>query len=76
MCLKFVFESTRFPVPKYEIAFTIAAAHPLAIGRKPNLASVASNGMSCETFLAVLAEIIRTVYQYLIIQRLGSEIFV
>jgi len=62
MCLEARLDASRLPIPENDIALTVSAADPFPVGGEPNLASVTCNGVTCEAFLAVLPEVVSTVY--------------
>lgn len=47
-----------FPVPKYHVSVGISRAEPAPVGGEADLAGVACDGVSCEAFFAVLAEVV------------------
>ena len=69
------FDSPGLPLPEYYISFSVTATYPFSVGWKPNLAGITRNRMPSKSFLTILTEIIRTIYQYLVVEWLSSEIF-
>lgn len=63
------------PVPEYDVALPIATADPLAVRRKPDLAGITGDGMTSKPFFPVLPEVVRTVNEDLIVERLGGKVF-
>jgi hypothetical protein len=63
------------PVPEYDVPSAVAATDPFSIRRKPDLASITGNRMPCKCLFPILSEIVRTVYQNLVVERLGGEVF-
>lgn len=61
-------DSTSLPVPVNYISFTITTAYPFTVRGKSDLACVSSDRMTSKSFLAVLTEVIGTVYENLIIK--------
>ena len=49
------------PVPEYDVSSAITTTDPLPIGREPDLTSVSSNRVTCESLFPILSEIVRTV---------------
>lgn len=68
MCLRARLDTTCFPIPNDEIALGITAAYPFTVSRETNLACISGHGVTCKPFLPILAEVICTVYENLIIQ--------
>lgn len=66
----------RFPVPKDHISRTVSATDPFTIRRKPDLTGISSHLVISEAFLAVLSEVVGTVYQDLIVHRLSRKVFI
>lgn len=65
----------RLPLPEYKVSSTISTADPLAVRRKPYLASITSNRVACKPLVPRLPEVIGTVYKDLIVHRLSSKVF-
>jgi len=61
------FDFACLPIPKHNVPFTVTTTNPLAVGRKPNLACIASYRMSCEAFLTILPEIVGAVDKDLVV---------
>lgn len=75
MCLQPRLNPPALPVPEYDVALPIATADPLPVRRKPDLAGIAGDGVSSKPFLPVLPEVVRTVNEDLIVERLGGKVF-
>jgi len=75
MCLESRLYSARFPLPENHVTLSIAAANPFPIWRKSDLTRISGDGVPGEPLVPRLTEIVRTVDEDLIIQGLGSKIF-
>jgi hypothetical protein len=62
MCLEARLDAPCLPIPENNITFTVPAADPFPVRRESNLASVTCDGVTRETFLAVLPEVVSTIY--------------
>ena len=69
------FDAASLPIPENNVALAIPAAYPLSIRRESHLTRITSNGVSREPLLAILAKVICTIYQNLVIKRLGRKVF-
>jgi hypothetical protein len=47
-----------FPIPKHDISITISATNPPSVRGEADLTRVSGDAVPCESFLAVLAEIV------------------
>ena len=65
---------SRLPIPEYHISRAITTAYPLPVRRKADLASIAGDGVPCESLLSVLSEVVCAVDEDLVVERLRSEI--
>ena len=68
-------DPTRLPIPKYDITVPVAATDPTTVRREPDLAGVTRDAVSCESFLAVLAEVVGGVDEDLVVEGLCGEVF-
>jgi hypothetical protein len=75
MSLQSRFDSSRLPIPEYNVACSVATAYPLAVGGKPDLTSIACYRMARKPLFAILPEVVCAVNQNLIIKRLGGKVF-
>jgi hypothetical protein len=61
-------DPTRFPIPENDTAIRLSATDPFAIRGEANLTGITSYGVSLEYLFAVLPEVIRTIYQDLVVK--------
>ena len=61
-------DSARLPLPEDDVPFAVAAADPLAIWGEPDLTGVSGDGVTSETLVPRLTEVVRTIYENLVIQ--------
>ena len=63
------------PVPEHDIPLAVTAADPLSVRRKSDLTGVSRHRVPRESLLAVLPEVIRVVYEDLVVKGLCGEVF-
>jgi hypothetical protein len=64
-----------FPVPEYDVAFSISRTDPSPIRREADLTSISRDTVSGKALFAILSEVIRRINEDLIIERLCSKPF-
>lgn len=68
-------DAARLPLPEDDVALSVAAADPLAVGREADLAGVARDRVPREALVPRLPEVVRAVDEDLVVERLGRKVF-
>lgn len=63
------------PLPENHVALPVTATNPLPVRREADLTGVPGDGVASEPLVPSLTEIVRAVDEDLVVQRLGSKVF-